>query len=90
MSQGGPTASFMEECVYQHMVDSNIDLLSLNPEKHLTSADNAFIQSIKAGLASNTDNIIDHGYTRPIDASHMEEIVKSVAVSIISKRAVYL
>ncbi|KAK3744015.1 hypothetical protein QZH41_004824 [Actinostola sp. cb2023] len=90
LAQGGPPPSFMEETVYDMMAKSNVDLLNIDVEKHLTTGDKTLIQSIKDDLASNSDTIVDHGYTGPINSSHMEDIVKSIAVSIVSKREVYL
>ena len=39
---------------------------------------------------AHTDTIIEHGYTGTINASHIEEIPSSVAISLVSKRLVYL
>ena len=39
---------------------------------------------------AHTDTIIEHGYTGTIDNSHNEEIPSSVAISLVTKRLVYL
>ena len=39
---------------------------------------------------AHTNTIIEHGYTGTVDASHIEEILRSVAISLVSKRLVHL
>ena len=39
---------------------------------------------------ADTNTIIEHGYTGTVDAPHIEEILSSVAISLVSKRLVYL
>ena len=38
----------------------------------------------------NQEAIIEHGYTGVIDEAHIKEIIKSIIISIVMKRIVYL
>ena len=84
LAQGGPAPSFLDESVYNIIVDPDVDVKKLD-EKQLTENDLQLIQSIRANLSSHYETIIDHGYTGTIDEAHMEEIVNSVIISIIVK-----
>ena len=84
LAQGGPAPSFLDESVYNIMVDPDVDVKKLD-EKHLTENDLQLIQSIRENLSSQHETIIDHGYTGTID-----EIVNSVIISIIVKRVAFL
>ncbi|KAJ7371605.1 hypothetical protein OS493_024281 [Desmophyllum pertusum] len=89
LTQSGPAPCFLEESVYNLMVDPDVDVKELD-EKHLTSNDLQLIQSIRENLSNHHDTIIDHGYTGTIDEAHMEEIVNSVIITIVTKRVVFL
>jgi len=90
IAQGGPAPCFLEESVYGLMADSNVPLQQLESEKHLTTSDRELLNAIKEDIAAHTDTIIEHGYTGTVNASHIEEILSSVAISLVSKRLVYL
>lgn len=89
LAQGGPPPAFMAQQVFNMMVKPEIDLTK-NVNDHLTEKDQEQITTIVDDLTTNTDTILEHGYTGPIDSLHKEEIRKSISVSIISKRATYL
>jgi cation transport regulator ChaC len=72
------------------MVEPNVRLQAVDPEKHLTESDNVLLDSVRSDTSYYVDTIIDHGYTGTIDNSHIEEIIKSMVVSIVTKRLVYL
>ena len=90
LAQGGPAPCFMEESVYGLMADPNVPLQQLEIEKHLTISDKKLLNAIKEDIVAHTNTIIEHGYTGTVDASHIEEILSSVAISLVSKRLVYL
>lgn len=90
IAQGGPAPCFLEESVYGLMADPNVPLQQLESEKHLTTSDGELLNAIKEDIIAHTDTIIEHGYTGTVDASHIEEILSSVAISLVSKRLVYL
>ena len=90
IAQGGPAPSFLEESVDGLMADPNVHLQQLDSVKHLTTSDRELLNAIKEDIMAHTDTIIEHEYTGTVDASHLEEILSSVAISLVSKRLVYL
>lgn len=90
LAQGGAPPAFLAESVFNQMVCPEVDLMNFDMEKHLTADDKVYLQSVIDDLPSKTDIISDHGYTGPIDSSHVEDIRKSIAISIFSKRSVFL
>ena len=90
LAQGGPAPRFLDESVYSLLVNPSVPVQELDPQKHLTPSDRILLNSVTTDLTSHTDTVIEHGYTGCIDNSHMEEIVKSIVISIVTKRVVYL
>ena len=90
LAQGGPPACFLEESVYNLIVNPNMDIHALDPESHLTDSDKQLLKSVTKNVISHSDIIIEHGYTGLIDHLHISEIEKSMMISIITKRLVYL
>ena len=89
IAQGGPAPCFLEESVYGLMADPNVPLQQLDTEKHLTTSDRELLNAIKDDIMAHTDTIIEHGYTGTINDSHIEEILSSVAIILVTKRLVY-
>jgi len=56
----------------------------------LTQSERQILDKIKIDIASQQDVILEHGYTGPTDITHIDDIVRSVAVSLINKRILYL
>ena len=90
LAQGGPAPCFLDESVYSLLVNPSVPVHELDPEKHLTPSDRNLLSSIRTDITSHTDTIIEHGYTSSIDDSHIEEILKSIAISIVTRRVLYL
>ena len=90
IAQGGPTPCFLEESVYGLMADPNVPLQQHDSVKHLTTSDMELLNAIKEDIMAHTDTFIEHEYTGTVDASHLEEILSSVAISLVTKRLVYL
>ena len=88
--QGGPPPCFLHKNVFEMLVDPNIDLADLKPEKHLTESDQELLTSVKLDLNAHTDFIIENGYTGVIDSDHKEDIVGTIMVNMIGKRLLYL
>ena len=86
IAQGGPPPCFLEDCVYDMLVLGNFNMNALIPEKHLTSHEQTLIKSIKDNLTLMQDVILEHEYTGKIDKEHVDDIIGTVMVSIISKR----
>ena len=66
---------------YGLMADPNVPLQQLDSEKHLTTSHRELLNAIKEDIMAHTDTIIEHGYTGTVDGSHLEEILRSVAIS---------
>jgi hypothetical protein len=90
IAQGGPPPSFLEDCVYAMLVNSNVDLSTLVPQTHLTSQEQALLEAIKNDPITLQDIILEHAYTGKIDKDHVDDIVGTVMVSLVSKRLLYL
>lgn len=90
IAQGGPTPCFLEKSVYGLMVDPNVPLQKLDIEKHLTTSDRELLNAIKDNVVACSDTVIKHGYTGNIDSSYIEDIRSSVALSMVTRRLVYL
>ena len=88
LAQGGPPPCFLDECVYDTLVNPETDLNNLN-EKHITTEERKILESIQNDLASKYDTIVDHGYTGKIDQEHIGEISGSILISVVTKRQVY-
>ena len=89
LAQGGPPPCFLHECVYRTMVDANTDFMSLD-DNDITPAEKIHLENVVNDLRSNSSAIIEHGYTGKIDQEHIGDIRRSIAVSIVSKRQLYL
>lgn len=90
LAQGGPSPSLFEECVYNTLVNPDIDMMKLRAEKHLCKNEKKIVDMIKHDIKGNQDIIVDNGYTGLVDDEHIDEIVGSVIISLVSKRILYL
>ena len=90
LAQGGPSPSLFEECVYNTLVNPDIDMMKLNAEEHLCNDEKKIVDMIKHDIKGNQDLILDNGYTGLLDDEHIDEIVGSVIISLVSKRILYL
>ena len=88
IAQGRPASCFLEESVYGLVTDPKIPLQQLHTEKHLTTSDRVLLIAIKDDVIAH-DTIIENANTGTIDASRIEEILSSVAISLVTKRLVY-
>ena len=62
------------------------DILDLNAETDLTLSKSQLIDSIKSDIDNHWDTILEHGYTGLIDMADIDDIVRSVTVSLVNKR----
>ena len=69
---------FLGENVFNMLVDPNIDIAALIPEKHLTESDQQLLTSVKQDVNAHSDIIIG------------TDIVGTIMVSLIGKRLLYL
>ena len=47
LAQGGPSPSLFEECVYDTLVNPDIDMMKLNIDQHLTKSEKELINKIR-------------------------------------------
>ncbi|KAK3712968.1 hypothetical protein QZH41_000634 [Actinostola sp. cb2023] len=90
LAHGGPSPCFLDEAVFNLMVETTLRPQEIDELKHLTESDRVFLNSVQSDLASHMDTIINNGYTGPIDEMHIEQITKSMIISIVSKRLLYV
>ena len=90
IAQGGPPPCFTEECIYDMLVNQDVDMNALVAEKHLTSHEQAVLTAITDDPTSFQEVILEHEYTGKIDTDHVNDIVGTVMVSLVSKRLLYL
>ncbi|XP_028395679.1 uncharacterized protein LOC114519707 [Dendronephthya gigantea] len=90
LAQGGPPPCFLHECVYKTMVNPKLDLKNLD-ETDITPEEKIYLDNLVMGdVAKKSSDIIEHGYTGKIDQDHINDIRRSIVVSIVSKRQLYL
>jgi hypothetical protein len=75
IAQGGTPPCFLEDCIYDMLVDSNVNMNALIPEKHLTCHKQALLEGIKNDPTSLQDVILEHEYTGNIDNDHIDDII---------------
>ena len=90
LAQGGPSPSLLEECVYNTLINPDLDMMKLSIQEHLSKNEKNIVEMIRQDIKGNQDIILDNGYTGLIDDEHVDEIVESVMISLISKRILYL
>ena len=88
LAQGGPSPCFLEECSFETMF-KEIDMLNIE-EKHLTAKAVKLIKEITENCEQHVDLIVDHGYTGVVSQGKIEAIIRSVQVSFVSRRALYM
>jgi hypothetical protein len=86
IAQGGPPPCFLEDCAYNMLVDSNVNMNALIPEKHCH--EQALLEGIKNDPTSLQDVILEHEYTGNIDKDHVDDIIGTVMISLVSKRLI--
>ena len=89
LAQGGPPPCFLEKCAYEAMF-TNVDMMDIS-DKHLTTREVSLLEELRhSDCQEYSDMIIDHGYTGTISNEHVEEIIRSLKVSFVSRRCLYM
>lgn len=88
LAQGGPPPCFLEKCAYEAAF-SNVDMMNISNE-HLTTREVNLLEEVRSDCKKYTDLILDHGYTGTISNEHAEEIIRSLKVSFVSRRCLYM
>jgi len=88
LAQGGPPPCFLEQCVYESMSKS-IDMISIE-ESDLTTKEHQLLKDVSENCNDFTEMIFEHGYTGVVDDDHINEILRSLKVSLINRRSLYM
>ena len=88
LAQGGPPPCFLEQCVYESMSKS-IDMISIE-ESDLTKKEQQLLKDVSENCSDFTEMIFEHGYAGVVDDDHMNEILRSLKVSLIYHRSLYM
>jgi hypothetical protein len=90
LAQNGAPPNFLEEAVFDTLVNFDVDIRRLQPDIHLTPKERDTLNNIKANLSQYHDMILDHGYTGVINEENMDDIIGTVVISIWNKRVLFL
>lgn len=88
LAQGGPAPKFLETCSYEAMINK-VDMCSIQDE-HLTKSELKLLADIAKDFANYSDLIIDCGYTGVVDENHVNDIIRSMKVSFVARRKIYM
>lgn len=82
VAQGGPPPSFLDQKAFETLVKNEVDILNLTAEKDFTQSERQLFDSIRNNIDRHRDTILD--------IAHIEDIVRSLIVSLVNKRVLYL
>ena len=88
--EGGPPPVFLDECIFNMLVNPAVDMNNLNIDQHFTLTDKQQLDSIRKDPKTYEEFIIEHGYTGIINVDNADAIIGTVMISIISRRLLYL
>ena len=88
--EGGPPPVFLDECVFNMLVNPSVDMSNLNIDHHFTLMDKQQLEAIRKEPTSHEEFIIEHGYTGIINVDNADAIMGTVMISMISRRLLYL
>ena len=89
LAQGGPPPPcFLEQCVYESMSKSS-DMISIE-ESDLTTKEQQLLNDVSENCNNFTEMIFEHGYTGVVDDDHIDEILRSLKVSLVNRRPLYM
>ena len=90
LAQNGPPPNFLDAVAFDSLINLDMDIRALSPDKHLTSEEKKLFDAIRQDVGKHQDYIIEHGYTGVINEEHIDDILGSVLVSIWHKRVLCL
>jgi len=88
LAQGGPPPCFLEQCVYESMTKS-VDMTNIQ-DSDLTTREQQLLKNVRENCKDFTDTIYEHGYTGVVDENHLDEISRSLKVSLVNRRSLYM
>ena len=87
LAQGGPALNCLDESVYTLMSEAQkLCPQDFDANKHLMPADKRLLDSVNSDVTAYNSTIIEHRYTGRIDDDNSDQIIKSMIVSIVSRR----
>ena len=90
LAQNGPPPNFLAPVIFDTLINLNMDIRGLSPDKHLTGEERQMFDTIKQDVTKHHDYILEHGYTGIISEKHTNGILGSILVSISNKRVLCL
>ena len=88
LAQGGPPPCFLEQSSYEAAF-IDVDMTNIAKE-HLAAKEVELINKVRSDCPAYIDLILEHGYTGPVSNEHVEAIIRSLEVSFVSRRALYM
>ena len=88
LAQGGPPPCFLEQCAYEAAF-KEFDMMNIE-EENLTFKEKQLLAEVRSDCQKHTDLIIDNGYTGAIKEENLDDIVRSLQVSFVSRRCLYM
>ena len=88
IAQVGPPPCFLEPCAFRCIFE-DVDMVDIRDD-NLTVYEMTLIEELKKNCKAHEDFIIENGYTGPIDDAHIHEIIRSLKVSFVSHRMLYM
>ena len=85
LARGGPPPCFLDKSSYRSAF-KEIDMMAISSDD-LTAKENMMLEEVRADYTKYTDLIIDNNYTGVIDEDDIEEIIRSLKVSIVTRRS---
>lgn len=88
LAQGGSPPCFLDQCSYDGTF-KDIDMTNITSEQ-LSSKELQLLSKVRSDCTKHVDLILEKGYTGPIDVEHIEAIIGSLKVGIVSKHALHM
>ena len=68
---------------------NSVDMVNIQ-EADLTTKEQKLLNDVREDCKNYTDTISEHGYTGIIDEEHVDEIIRSLKVSLVNRRILYM
>ena len=88
LAQGGPPPCFLEQCAYESAF-KEVDMMEID-EHNLTVKEKQQLRDVRSDCTQHIDFIIENGYTGEIKEENVEAIIRSLQVSFVSRRCLYM
>lgn len=89
LAQGGPAPCFLEKCSYRSMFEDTTDYENISDDD-LTPKELDLLAEIGKDPAKHIDYICENGYGGVIDINHADAVIRSLKVSLVSHRMLYM